>query len=402
MLFHRIVPSLLIQTGAVRSGEKKPCDMTAQYRQQVQAEEALERRSYELNPRIRFNHRGQMAMALEVDSVANVKEMQPQFFITTEAAPYLDRKHVVFGTLGAGSPTMFNAIRICGVAVDGETNQPVELEHAPCILSTKIVESEIHTDLKPQASVPWRVSTTGDSKAKKKKKRKGKFDTNVLSFGDEVEDFTPVAKRTKEQTKQDRNKARVDESNGKDETPLMEREQSYEDPSVGITAPEIRPESPKVQAQVQRVEDDSNEEPQPSAIELRRARFAKKKKTKEERENETLEKLMKFRGKLKENVLGVTANPKVSHADNALAARMARRAQSDQIPILRKDDVESYKGQVLHNDNEDEDGTTDWLKTRFKCRRHMDHAAQEKDNDDYQVLDDRKHEKQRRKENDRS
>ena len=118
MLFHRIVPSLLIQTGAIRSTSiHSPGVLPDEYRTTIQADEALERRQYELNTRLRFNHRGQVAMALGV-SDDNGNELQPQFFITTADAPYLDEKHVLFGTLGSGSPTIFNAIRINGTAVD--------------------------------------------------------------------------------------------------------------------------------------------------------------------------------------------------------------------------------------------------------------------------------------------
>lgn len=409
MLFHRIVPSLLIQTGALRSGAKNAVDMT-QYRQEISAEEALERRQYELNPRIRFNHRGQVAMALEVDSTTDAKDMQPQFFITTEAAPYLDRKHVVFGTLGAGSPTVFNAIRICGVAVNEATNQPVELEHAPRIVSTKIMDNEIHTDLLPRPSVPWRPTTAAETKAKKKKKRKGKFDTNVLSFGDEVEDFVPIVKRTKAAKKDDEPSKVYDGDQQQHRAPsLVERERAYEDEPLGKQVAEMPGEPRQVHMEhvyqqpsthPKRIEDESGVEPQISAIELRRARFANRKKTKEEREEETLQKLMKFRGKLKENVLESTADQTDSHGvDNSLAARMARRAENERmVSIPKSEHIETYRGQILHSSDNEEEGSNDWLKTRFQCRRHMDHTAGQNDNDDYEVVDERKHETLRRKE----
>ncbi|EEC51413.1 predicted protein, partial [Phaeodactylum tricornutum CCAP 1055/1] len=106
MLFHRIVPGFLIQTGAMRQSEA------------VHADYALERRKYELHSRLRFNHRGQVAMALNLDDDhdRNNGDLQPQFFVTLDEAPYLDGKHVLFGTISG--PTIFNAIRIGGVEVD--------------------------------------------------------------------------------------------------------------------------------------------------------------------------------------------------------------------------------------------------------------------------------------------
>jgi cyclophilin family peptidyl-prolyl cis-trans isomerase len=87
LVFHRIIPNFLIQTGDAHfrqvengNGTDDPNDgiennaitpwrrpPPKQYRQQHQASEALDRRQYELNSRIRFNHRGQIAMALGND-----------------------------------------------------------------------------------------------------------------------------------------------------------------------------------------------------------------------------------------------------------------------------------------------------------------------------------------------
>jgi peptidyl-prolyl cis-trans isomerase SDCCAG10 len=423
MLFHRIVPSLLIQTGALRRRGEATTTATMpsggdgnsmeKYRQEVQAEEALERRAFELNPRIRFNHRGQVAMALEVDGITDAKDMQPQFFITTESAPYLDRKHVIFGTLGSGSPTVFNAIRISGVAVDEGTNQPVELDQAPRITSTKIVESEIHTDLVPKSIVPWRpankLSDDDVKKEKKKSKRKGKYDTNVLSFGDEVEDLAPLVKRPKSQKKQDERTIEQQES----VYPAAREHDDWASEAVSCkadTAPEIsvvpgpsqaptdtvkssgRPERSVVPTTHAEDVNSVTDEPIVSIIEQRRARFAKKKTNKQQREDETLAKLMKFRGKLKESVLASSGPPLSSSSndqDNSLAARMARQAESSKGQSSRTDHAtEAYQGQILHSDNNEEEIGSAWLQTRFKCKRHMDNAAGEKE-DEYEVIDEK-------------
>jgi peptidyl-prolyl cis-trans isomerase SDCCAG10 len=72
LIFHRIVPNFLIQTGDASfrqntkdaSQRQPPSD---KYCNQHQASQAMERRQYELNSQIRFNHRGQFAMALGVN-----------------------------------------------------------------------------------------------------------------------------------------------------------------------------------------------------------------------------------------------------------------------------------------------------------------------------------------------
>ena len=49
----------------------------------------------------------------------------------------------------------------------------------------KIVENEIHTDIVPTENLPWRIVK---KEVKKKKKRKGVKNVNVLSFGNEFAD----------------------------------------------------------------------------------------------------------------------------------------------------------------------------------------------------------------------
>eukprot|EP00536_Pseudo-nitzschia_multiseries_P006269 jgi/Psemu1/117020/gw1.130.39.1 len=117
LVFHRIVPNFLIQTGDAAFRQSKD-----EYREQHRAAQALDRRRYELNSRIRFNHRGQIAMALETtddnnnndddddDDPSIAARLQPQFFITLDEASHLDGKHVCFG--GITGPTIFNALRI--------------------------------------------------------------------------------------------------------------------------------------------------------------------------------------------------------------------------------------------------------------------------------------------------
>ena len=47
----------------------------------------------EIHTRIKFNHRGQVAMANENEPGTN----HSQFFFTLDNAPHLDKKHTIFG-----------------------------------------------------------------------------------------------------------------------------------------------------------------------------------------------------------------------------------------------------------------------------------------------------------------
>ncbi len=73
----------------------------------------------EIHGRIKFNHRGQLAMANGNKPNSN----QSQFFITLDACDWLNGKHTIFGKV-TGS-TIFNVIRMGEVEV-GENDKPTD------------------------------------------------------------------------------------------------------------------------------------------------------------------------------------------------------------------------------------------------------------------------------------
>jgi peptidyl-prolyl cis-trans isomerase SDCCAG10 len=440
MLFHRIVPNFLIQTGALRqpgAGDPNVANSNAEdsmehYRKAVGAEEALERRKYEVHSRLRFNHRGQLAMALGVADEDGTADLQPQFFITLDEAPYLDGKHVIFGTVSG--PTIFNALRIGSSEVDESSNQPVDMEHAPRIKSVKIVDNPLHKDLVPQNVVPWRAAKTATDKPKKKKKRKGKLDVNVLSFGDELEDGeAAVGVATGIKSSHDVLDSKTLSKNVDKETAERVRESSKEEPAVqkrkrprieekhaerdqqdsdsapiiySKTKPKTTTAKSAAAAEVPIPEPliekpaASKEEKQPSKadsiVELRRAKYTNKgKASKKQREEGTMAKLMAFQNKVKDQAGAAKRDSRKGGNENSLASRMARRA-AEAAEGTNDRDVggPAYHGQVLESDDE-EQGSSDWLGTRFKCRKHMDQNAggsgdlggDGRSMDDYLVLD---------------
>lgn len=222
MVFHRIMDNFLIQTGGFRKGEniddqdnlhKERISKLKEYYKKIGPPFAIEeeneednknrKRKLELNGRIRFNHRGQLAMAIPVNADIEGDEavsLAGQFFITLDEAPFLDQKHIIFGTVSG--PTMFNAIRIGRTEVTEEDNRPVDLDISPpTVISTKVhnykfTESLVET---PEHLIPWKMQSSKrqnlrvDPIKARKKKRKGKKDLNVLSFGNDMEEsFTDV------------------------------------------------------------------------------------------------------------------------------------------------------------------------------------------------------------------
>ena len=413
MIFHRIVSDFLIQTGALRQG-KKPVGFTKEYQKKVQASLALERRKYETHSRLRFNHRGQIAMALGVND-ADDDELQPQFFITLDEAPYLDGKHVLFGT--CSGPTIFNALRIGNLAVDNN-HLPKDLDHAPRITACKIIENPIHVSVAPLDSVPWRLEENIPAE-KKKKKRQGKKDLKLLSFGDEIEveeacgiksSHDVILSKTLGKSVDEKVIALV--ANGNTALRVIKKDETQNDPTlhsplqdpveaetdcagrpstsqaVGMPLDELLPS--------QRPSDTKHKK-KPGLVEARLARFKGRAATnKRRREDETMAKLVAFQRKVKtETAQRKGRDQHGTLEDNSLAARMARKAETNTGHEC-KEDGEAYHGQVMDDDDKVE--TDDWLGTRFKCRRHLDLdsrlGSDEKGGDgrhmkDYHVIDEK-------------
>ena len=384
-------------------------------------------------------------MALTVDEEEDA-EVHPQFFIALDESSNLDGKHVLFGKVDA--PTIFNAIKIGETDVDESTHLPTgDLAHAPRVLSVKIVDNPIHTNLVPQQKVPWRAEKKEKAK---RKKRKGKRDINVLSFGDEVEDegvglsgmksshdmlhskslsiaVDPDVKVSVQETA-----VVVKPENG--EKPMHKGDHRKLDPggSFSSAREEMKPNEPvakpiSIEEGVQyeeAIEEPPAVEPRrvsreegraetfkvpgnastpsrpkkSSIVEAMRAKYNKDgKKTKKQREEGTMEKLLAFRSKVRGGVAAERAkHSKKDDKENSLASRMARRAEAASLAPEQDDQTPTYHGQILESEGEDEG--EEWLNTRFKCRKHMDHHAKEENGDlgvdgrstdDYKVIDER-------------
>eukprot|EP00603_Paraphysomonas_imperforata_P012776 CAMPEP_0114455658 /NCGR_PEP_ID=MMETSP0104-20121206/3214_1 /TAXON_ID=37642 ORGANISM="Paraphysomonas imperforata, Strain PA2" /NCGR_SAMPLE_ID=MMETSP0104 /ASSEMBLY_ACC=CAM_ASM_000202 /LENGTH=415 /DNA_ID=CAMNT_0001628087 /DNA_START=143 /DNA_END=1390 /DNA_ORIENTATION=+ len=129
----------------------------------------------EIHGRIKFNHRGQLAMANENKPNTN----QSQFFITLGDCEWLNRKHTIFGKVTGN--TIFNALRMSEVECD-EDDRPLD----NIVLKSVEVLWNPFDDIIPRniKAAPAATKNTTDDK---KRRRKGKKDMKLLSFGEDPE-----------------------------------------------------------------------------------------------------------------------------------------------------------------------------------------------------------------------
>ena len=497
MIWHRILDNFLIQTGLTRDetmAGTSSDDMDGYLRRSsaVPASSSLssgadalgwERKKLELNPRIRFNHRGQVAMALPLDGESkggNESEAETalryQFFVTLDESPFLDAKHVIFGTISG--PTIFNALRIGRTEVNESSGIPTDMNDSPPRIKSVKIDHHPFQDLVVTAekSIPWKKATKGAGKGakeveqsaieKRRKKRKGKRDLNVLSFGDEERDYDAIANRDENDKNgpkgtmqsshdvlaseskflsskvdadvekrahekdgiRDGSKIKPSDMTSKDQKLNVGEEESL-DNNIAHDAKKNDPLQSKSPNEASVVRDketseqlrekskngrkSSKEENRAkhsettksntvSQVEARRAKYLKRgtgsSATKNERlrrEDDTMAKLLAFKSKVletkgsKKSRLndGNDSINKKQAVDDSLASRMAKRMQEEEneeeLRYQEKEAISSapgYSGQILNDDDgekSDDDAveTGNWMGTKFKCKRHVDHDS---------------------------
>ncbi|XP_004486160.1 peptidyl-prolyl cis-trans isomerase CYP57 [Cicer arietinum] len=164
-IFHRIIKDFLVQcgdpTGTGTGGESIYGDVFAD----------------EFHSRIKFKHRGLVAMA----NAGNPNSNGSQFFITLDRCDWLDRKHTIFGKVTGD--TMYNLLRL-GEAETDKSDRP--LDPAPRILSVEVLWNPFE-DIVPRTLQKSQTKATRDTDGKDAKK-KGVKNLNLLSFGEETEE----------------------------------------------------------------------------------------------------------------------------------------------------------------------------------------------------------------------
>ncbi|KAI0063990.1 cyclophilin-like protein [Artomyces pyxidatus] len=166
VIFHRVVPDFLVQTGD-RTG-------TGGGGESFYGEPFED----EIHPRLRFAHRGLVAMANNGTKNSN----DSQFFITLDRADELHGKHTLFGR--CVGDTVYNVMKIGAMELD-DNGRPL---YPPKIRGIRILENPFD-DIVPRITAEekraqQRAREQGIREREEAARRKGaKKDTKLLSFG---------------------------------------------------------------------------------------------------------------------------------------------------------------------------------------------------------------------------
>lgn len=165
-IFHRIIKGFLVQcgdpTGTGTGGESIYGDVFGD----------------EFHSRIKFKHRGLVAMANSGTPNSNGS----QFFITLDRCDWLDRKHTIFGKVTGD--TLYNLLRL-GDAETDKNDRPLD---PPKILSVEVLWNPFE-DIVPRTLQKPQTKATRDGDIEgKNEKKKGVKNLSLLSFGEEAEE----------------------------------------------------------------------------------------------------------------------------------------------------------------------------------------------------------------------
>ncbi|KAJ7811224.1 cyclophilin-like domain-containing protein [Mycena olivaceomarginata] len=174
VIFHRVIPGFLVQTGD-KTG-------TGGGGESIYGEPFED----EIHPRLRFAHRGIVAMANNGTKNSN----DSQFIITLDRADELHGKHTLFGR--CMGDTVYNVMKIGEMEI-GENERPV---YPPKIKSIRIVDNPFD-DIVPRITAAekraqQRAREEAQREREEEARRKGaKKNVGLLSFGED-EDTAPV------------------------------------------------------------------------------------------------------------------------------------------------------------------------------------------------------------------
>lgn len=358
-IFHRVIKDFMIQTGDPTG--------TGTGGQSIWGKPFKD----EFHQRIKFNHRGLVAMANSQKAHSN----ESQWFVTLKAAEWLDKKHTIFGKVTGN--TIFNVLRIGEVEV--EDDRPLD--------DVSIVSCEVLNNPFPE------IVANGDANKvveviEKTEKKSVKKDNKLLSFGDdndsgeEDNDAKEMMQRLAQKKRAKQEKDRLEEevrlakeTEKRKEKEAMEIASAEEVTTVKATRDNesrIKKEASTVATTISdttKFSSSTKAVPKAAAstkkevvqnrsyVEEMRAEYSKNKgkekdggkKSEKKRQSDTLAKLSAFTSKIKKQ-------------------KIAAKKQG----LSEAPETENYHGQVMESKDDEEVDINSWHVGKLVFRRHID------------------------------
>ena len=181
----------------------------------------------EFHSRLRFNHRGVVAMNNKNKPNSNGS----QFFITLEKCEEMNKKFTIFGKVTG--PTFFNAVNISNLSAD-EDGIPLmnNKDEIPKIINTEVVINPFK-DLKPTVDVSQfeknknidNEENNTNKKKKKKLKIKNITDKMFFNLDDEVEENNEIKEKNENDKKDEENDIKEEKSNKDNQENILEKKE---------------------------------------------------------------------------------------------------------------------------------------------------------------------------------
>ena len=178
----------------------------------------------EFHSRLKFNHRGVVAMNNKNKPNSNGS----QFFITLEKCEEMNKKFTIFGKVTG--PTYFNAVNISNLTAD-EDGKPImnNKDEIPKIVNTEVVINPFK-DLKPTVDIETlekrtKINNTEDIHVKKKKKKKLKIKNITDKMFFDIDDDEENEDNNNEGNNKEIKQEKEDENKNKENDDKIEKEQ---------------------------------------------------------------------------------------------------------------------------------------------------------------------------------
>ena len=277
----------------------------------------------EFHSRLKFNHRGIVAMANKNKPNSNGS----QFFITLDKCEDMNKKFTIFGKVTG--PTYFNAVNISNLSSDEDGCPIMNDDEKPKIVNTEVVINPF-SELKPTVIIQNDNNDEKNNKNKKNKKLKIKYTTDKMFFKDEEDNEDEKDNKNNEKSKnENNNKEKNDEIKEKSEENKNNNENKNEEDEESNNS-----EENKIDKKINNKEEDKDNNKE----EENKEDNNKEEENEEDNDNED---------KDEDNEDSESESKSLSSEDNIVQnAKQLLDNDEDNIPKNKKKNIDDYKKEI--------------------------------------------------------